>query len=191
MSNAEMKNRSKQILAGNWGLAIAVAVVGTVITMAAASLRGIGSALVSGPVSVGVCGIYLRLLRGDEPEFSEMFDGFRNFVNTFIAGLLISVLVAVFTILLVVPGIIKALAYSQAYCILHDHPDMDGWSALKASEQMMVGHKMELFELYLSFLPWMLLCVFVWPAILYVGPYMGMTMAQYYEKISAQYVIMD
>lgn len=188
MNHSELKLRAKQMLAGNWGLVIAVFCVSSAITTAAASIQGIGSLLVAGPVGVGVCGIYMALAEGRKPEFVEMFNGFRNFVNCFIAGLLNGILVLLFSLLLVVPGIIKALAYSQAYYILNDHPEMDGWSALKASEQMMNGHKMELFSLIVSFIPWMLLCVFVFP-VLFVAPYMSATMTEYYKRLSAQYVI--
>lgn len=188
MNFNELKLRAKQNMAGNWSLLIAVFVVAGIITGAASSIRGIGSLVVSGPVGVGVCGIYLKLMRGEETTFTDMFDGFRNFVNCFIAGLLSCIIVTVFMLLLIVPGVIKALAYSQAYFILSDNPDMDGWAALKASEQMMMGHKEELFMLYLSFLPWLLLCVFVFPA-LYVMPYMNATMAEFYDRISNEYVI--
>lgn len=191
MSNREMKLRAKQTLAGNWGLAILVMLVSMAILGAAASLRGVGSALLAGPVGVGTCGVFLRLTRGETPEFSSMFDGFRNnFVNHFVAGLLQNILVAVFCILLIVPGIIKALGYSQAYFLLHDNPDLDGWTALKTSEQMMMGHKEELFLLWVSFLPWILLCIPVPFAILYVAPYISATRAQYYENLTGgQHVI--
>lgn len=188
MSTSEIKMRAKHALDGQWGLAIAVILVASLLESCSASLRGVGAALLAGPVGVGVCSFFLRLIDRDSPIFSDLFDGFRSFINCFIAGLLQSILVTVFTMLLVIPGIIKALAYSQAYFILAEHPDLDGWAALKASERLMNGHKEELLMLWLSFIPWLLLCVFVFP-ILYVGPFFSASMAQFYRNISHELIL--
>lgn len=188
MNPRDIKLSAKQMLAGVWPLAIAVMVVNSLIEGAGSSIQGIGLVLVSGPLAMGVAGFYLKLARGEEPEFLDMFNGFRHYVNCFVAGLLEYIIVAVFCLLLVVPGIIKSLAYSQTYYILSDHPDMDGWSALKASEEMMKGHKEELFMIWLSFLPWVLACVFVVP-IFYFGPYYRAAMTEYYCRLSQEFII--
>lgn len=189
MSNKEIKLRAKQALAGNWGLAIAVLFVTGVIEGVATSVGGVGTLVVAGPLAVGAAGIFMRLSNGDIPEFTAMFDGFKNFVNTFIAGLLNSIMVALFTILLIVPGIIKAISYSMYPYLLNDHPDMDGWEALKASEQMMKGHKGELFSLWMSFLPLILGSAVFFPLFFYTAPYMEAATAEYYKRLSAQYII--
>ena len=84
----------------------------------------------------------------------------------------------------IIPGIVKAYAYSMAYYIKLDHPDY-GWNAcITASRQLMDGHKWEKFVLDLSFLGWIIvgsLCLGV--GTLWVTPYMEAANAQFYEYV--------
>jgi uncharacterized membrane protein len=196
-----MKARAKEILQGNWGTAIAVMLVTAVITGLGSRLGpsyyqtelGAGihmeerlnlvQTVVGGALSVGTCGVYLSFLRQGKSDFIRLFDGFTDcFVAALIAYLIVTIATAVGCVLLLVPGIIVALMFSQTFFILRDHPDMSGLDAAMASKDMMKGHKAELFVLWLSFLPWFLLCVLVLP-LLYVGPYCQATLTVYYEQL--------
>ena len=88
------------------------------------------------------------------------------------------------SLLFVIPGIVKMYAYSMAYYIKLDHPDY-GWKAcIDESRQLMDGHKWEKFVLDLSFLGWIIvgsLCLGV--GTLWVTPYMEATNAQFYEYV--------
>jgi uncharacterized membrane protein len=133
-----------------------------------------------------VSGVYLSFHREGTAQFTQMFDGFTDcFVNALIANLIFTAAVAVGCAVLLVPGIIAGLMFSQTFYLLRDNPEMSGTDALMASKEMMQGHKMELLTLQLSFIPWFLLCVLVIPA-LYVVPYYSATMAAYYEELRAQ-----
>ena len=95
---------------------------------------------------------------------------------------------AVFTflwsLLLVIPGIIKAYAYSMSFYILADNPELTASEALAKSQSLMRGHKMELFILELSFIGWFFLIGLTFGlAAIYVAPYMEATMANFYNSI--------
>lgn len=201
MKSADYKAQGKAMLAGNWGTAILVFLVtGLILGLGNqfgirigpenrvddvdfSTKANIVQLLIGGAISTGVAGVYLGFLRQGKSEFMRMFDGFSDcFVASLLANIIQTVAVSVGMVLLIVPGVILALMFSQTFYILRDHPDMSGPDALMASKDMMQGHKMELFKLQLSFIPWFLACVLVIPA-LYVVPYFTAAMAAFYENL--------
>ena len=89
------------------------------------------------------------------------------------------VFIYLWTLLLIVPGIIAAYRYRQALYLLIENPELSPLDCLRFSSQMMVGHKWELFVLDLSFLGWYLLCLLP-GAIVWVEPYTRITYTNYY-----------
>ena len=96
--------------------------------------------------------------------------------------------ILLWTLLLIVPGIIKSYSYRLVPYILSENPHMDRKRALELSQQMMDGHKMEAFVLELSFFGWFLLsaltCGLV--GIFYVNPYLDATFAEFYVAIRTE-----
>lgn len=183
MDKRQLKQRAKDVLSGNWGVALVSFVLTSVIcTVAGSIIPGLGGIAISGPMEAGVDSIYMTLQREEEPTVEQLFSGFDNFLNTFLTGVLQAVFVGLWSILLLVPGIVMGIAYSQSFYILNDQPDMEAMEVLRASKELMDGHKMEYFLLQLSFLPWMLLCVFIVP-LFYVVPYISATNAAYYDYL--------
>ena len=183
MDRGALKARAREVLSGNWGVALVVFVLNGIITAVASTiLPGLGGIAISGPMEAGVDSIYMTLQREEEPSVEQLFSGFENFLNTFLAGVLRTVFVWLWTLLLIVPGIVAALGYSQVFYILNDQPELEAMEALRASKELMDGHKLEYFLLQLSFLPWMLLCVFILP-MFYVVPYISATNAAYYDYL--------
>ena len=140
--------------------------------------------VIGGSVSIGHNRFCLKLVDGEQAQFEDLFSGFDIFGNAFVLNLLITLKVFAWSLLFVIPGIVKAYAYSMAYYIKLDHPDY-GWKAcIDASRQMMDGHKWEKFVLDLSFLGWIIvgsLCLGV--GTLWVTPYMEAANAQFYEYV--------
>ncbi len=183
MDRGALKARAREVLSGNWGVALVVFVLNGIITAVASTiLPGLGGIAISGPMEAGVDSIYMTLQREEEPSVEQLFSGFENFLNTFLAGVLRTVFVWLWTLLLIVPGIVASLGYSQVFYILNDQPELEAMEALRASKELMDGHKLEYFMLQLSFLPWMLLCVFILP-MFYVVPYISATNAAYYDYL--------
>lgn len=185
----QLKLQAKQSLTGNWGVAIGTSIVGTLILSAASTATGGGGVLLSGVISVGLAIVMLEIVRGWKVEFTDMFKGFQNFGTTFLAGLLVVLYTFLWSLLFIIPGIIKMYSYSMTSYILADHPEMKPRDALEASSVMMDGHKMDLFVLDLSFIGWYLLIpLTLGIAAFYVGPYMSATRALFYEAIKDEKV---
>lgn len=183
MDRGALKARAREVLSGNWGVALVVFVLNGIITAVASTiLPGLGGIAISGPMEAGVDSIYMTLQREEEPSVEQLFSGFENFLNIFLAGVLRTVFVWLWTLLLIVPGIVASLGYSQVFYILNDQPELEAMEALRASKELMDGHKLEYLLLQLSFLPWMLLCVFILP-MFYVVPYISATNAAYYDYL--------
>lgn len=185
MTRSQLKRRGRDVLSGNWGIALVTMVInGAISGLTSAILPGLGGMVVSGPMEFGVQRIYLSLQREREPSVEEIFSGFEHFLNCFLTGVLRGVFCFLWGLLLIVPGIVKSIAYSQVFFLLNDDPEMEAMDVLRASEDLMDGHKLEYFLLQLSFLPWILLCVFIVP-LFYVVPYISATNAAYYEYLCA------
>lgn len=186
MSRVEMKTKAKACLKGNLGLAICVGLLGGLIIGAASSFTfGAGGLVLGGVIGYGVCQVFLTMTRVQSINFSDMFDGFNRFGDTCIAGLLAALFTFLWSLLLIVPGIIKAYSYSMTLYILNDNPNMTAQEAIKASIEMMRGHKWDLFVLQLSFILWMLLSGLTAGIlyIVYVGPYISGTTAIFYDDL--------
>ena len=89
--------------------------------------------------------------------------------------------------LLIIPGIIAAFSYSMSYYIINDHPELSAMEAITLSKEMMAGHKMDLFVLYLSFFGWFILGIFTLDlGFLYLAPYNNATIANFYQDLKTQ-----
>ncbi len=187
IDRVDLKNNAKQAISGNIGMLIVCTVIVGALTGVAGAIPVVGPVLalcVTGPLALGTAYIYLNLVRGQEPDVNILLSGFNRFVDTLVLTLLISIFTFLWSLLFVVPGIIKSISYSQAYYILAEHPEMSGKEALDASVDMMDGHKMDYFVLILSFIPWCLLgAVTCGLGFLYVIPYMETTFANFYNAI--------
>lgn len=140
-------------------------------------------------VAVGFNVFLLRTIRGDSPSAGNLLDGFGFFWRILLINILMDLFVALWGLLLVIPGIIASYSYSMALYLLIDHPEYSVMDCIRESKRMMRGHKMEFFILQLSFIGWMLLVQFsVLPGMrilsalqLWTVPYISMTFALYYE----------
>ena len=192
MDRAELKARARAQLGGGifqnfWMMGLAVCLlIGLLESAATTILPAIGALIVIGPLEYGQAYIFLKQARDRQPvQLGDMFRGFQDdFGGTFLIGFLSQLFVALWSLLFLIPGIVKSYAYSMAYYVKLDHPDY-GWKAcIDESRRLMDGHKWEKFVLDLSFLGWILvgaLCLGV--GTLWVTPYMAATEAQFYEYV--------
>ena len=139
---------------------------------------------------VGYYNAFKDLLRDDEGKVvSNMFTGtFKTYPRALGLSLLYMIFVFLWTLLLYIPGLIKALAYMMAPYILKDHPELSPNQALNLSIKMMKGHKFDLFCLILSFIGWSFLAMFTMGiGYLWLAPYIATTIAAFYEDVKAEY----
>ena len=190
LNRTQLKNDAKALL-GN-GIFSSPWLNALLVTLVASLILGVSSfvaILVIGPISYGLAKIFLNVARGQGGyEINRLFDGFtEDFVGTFLLGLMQSLLIFLWSLLFVIPGIIKSYAYSFAFYVRVDHPDYDWKRCLDESDRITQGHKGELFLLDLSFLGWMIVgALACGVGTLWVSPWMSQTRAQAYLFLTAQ-----
>ena len=208
--NQEYKNAALASLKGKWAPAVLCAVVYIVVAgvfSASASLTDsaslaagvaatvtLGSSLLSllvaSPLGVGYYNAHKELLlNGDDKMVSNSFKiGFSNWGHNVWGMLLMGIFVFLWSLLLLIPGIIKAFAYAMVPYILVDKPELSANEAINLSMKMMKGHKFDFFWLSLSFIGWGILAVctlgigFFW-----LFPYIYTTYAAFYQDVKAEY----
>ena len=183
MNRIELKNRAKQSLTGNWGAAIlGLVIYGAIVSLL--STTGVGS-FVTGLVSLGYISLYISLLRGKTPTFEGSISAITENIGTkFVSTLLVMLYTFLWSLLFIIPGIVKSYSYAMTPYILLDRPELSATDAIKESEKMMNGHKMELFILDLSFIGWILLSILTCGIlVLYVEPYMMATKSAFYLEL--------
>ena len=156
---------------------------------AVALLAGIaGLALqifVMNPLEIGIRRYFMEDLYAP-CELDRVTYGFKmNYVNGMITMLLRAVFTALWTLLLIIPGIIKSYEYRMIPYILAEYPDMEWRDVFATSKRMMDGEKWNAFVLDLSFLGWQLLSIITGGlvGIFYVNPYKGLTDAALYMAL--------
>ncbi|MBR3133288.1 MAG: DUF975 family protein [Clostridia bacterium] len=187
MSRVEMKMNAKKQISGKIGLMFVVSLIIGVVVGVLNLIPVVGSiagSLLTFCFSLSLCIMYLKITREEDVEIKDAFSGFNNAVSAIILGILTGVYTFLWTLLFIIPGIIKAYSYSMGTYILADNPDMTASECIAKSCEIMKGHKMELFILHLSFIPWFLLCGITFGlAYIYVVPYMSATVANFYNSI--------
>ena len=150
-----------------------------------AGLLGIVSFILGGTVELGYAKFLLKQYDRKQLQFSDLFSQFERFGTGFAQQFLRTLFTVLWSLLFIIPGIVKGLSYAMTPFILEEHPEMTASQAIKASMQLMDGHKMDLFILGLSFIGWSLLaCLTMGIGFLFLNPYMNAAYAAFYRDIS-------
>ncbi len=137
------------------------------------------------PLDIGVTSYFLKLVRGKQTNIGDTFNGFRyNFGSNVMLGLMSMLKIMLWSLLFIIPGIIKAYSFAINYYIKLDHPEYDWKTCLSESERMMKGNRCRLFCLQMSFIGWMIvgtLCRGL--GTLWVDAYQRTSIALFYEEL--------
>ena len=213
--NQEYKNEALAALRGNWAPAVLATLVYYLLTlflispyevavfrtnsadimglMAASRWYGVfllGIILVIGPFLVGYVNSFKKLLvEGDDRITANSFrEGFKPYWRSVWAYLFRGILITLWSLLLVIPGIIKSLSYAMTMYIVKDHPELTVNEAIDLSKDMMYGHKYDLFYLYISFIGWYLLSILTLGiGTFWLMPYIQTAQASFYEDVKAEW----
>ena len=194
MTRQELKAKAKEQIKGNIGILFVILLIGSLISGAACAIPVAGylaALFVIAPAfNIALIIIFLKLCAGIKPEIAELFQHFNKFWASFKVLFFTGLFTMLWSLLLYIPGIIKALSYSMSMYILAENPDMPALEAIDRSKKMMDGHKMELFVLLLSFIGWYLLCaVTAGIAAIYVIPYVNAAVTNFYNSIKNEAVV--
>lgn len=215
---ADYRQYARNALAGNWGTALAVALVAGLLgvngysssfsystdwdtfqyywdqyepifttALAIAAVLSLVYLIIGGAVRLGLCLYNIKLIRGERPQFSVLFSRFDIFGKALGLNLMTALLVFLWSLLFIVPGIVAAYRYAMAPYLLAEYPEMGVMEAIERSKQMMMGCKGRLFCLEFSFFGWILLCMLsLGIGSLWLNPYMcAAEAAFYYERMYA------
>ena len=186
MDRATLKQRARDILGNKifgeqWMMMLLVCLV-------ASAISGVFPLVLMGPMNYGLALVFLQSARtGEKVIFEDVFKGFDDVGENILLGLMQSLIVMLWSFLFIIPGIVKAHAYSMSFNIKVDHPDWGWKQCLDESQRMMDGHKWELFVLNLSFIGWILLCILTMGfGSLWLVPYQQMTHTLFYQKLKGE-----
>ncbi|MDE7124500.1 MAG: DUF975 family protein [Eubacterium sp.] len=143
--------------------------------------------IILGPLDIVLAGYFVLFVRGRKVEIDDGIKGiFKNtFHNNYGKKLglyfLRSLITGLLACLFIIPGIVFMYSSYFAFQIMCDYPELSPMQAIRVSKKMVRGNRTELFIMNLSFIPWYLLCIFIFPVV-YVWPYVATTDALYYEN---------
>jgi uncharacterized membrane protein len=144
----------------------------------------ITSLLISGALTVGIYSFFLVIAQDGEVRFEALFKGFKRFLTSFGVYVLSTLLIMLWSILFIIPGIIAVYRYAMVYFIVADEESVGPLEALRQSKMMMAGNKWKLFGLQWRFFGWALLAVFTGGlGFIWLIPYMQTSFAQFYEDV--------
>jgi len=213
MKVSELKRQAKLSLKGKWGLAVLLTLI---VFLISTFLPLVVEIILSGgftqwlfqdetpfwattfstlltiallPLTVAVYWFFLTLVRNENPNIYKVFSIYKDGKNTLkliFASILQGILIFLWTLLLIIPGIIKSMSYSQMFFLLRDFPELTTLEAISESKKRMKGLKWKYFLMHLSFIGWGILCLFsLGIGFLWLIPYIGTTMAIFYNELIA------
>ncbi|MGI5894584.1 MAG: DUF975 family protein [Candidatus Merdivicinus sp.] len=142
--------------------------------------------IIGGAIQLGYALFNLNLIDGKPAQVSQLFSQFHRIGTGICMQLLLSIFILLWSLLLIIPGIIASYSYAMTPYILAEHPEYGALEAIRRSKEMMRGNKMRLFILNLSFIGWVILGALTCGlGMLAVTPYMQAATADFYREISA------
>jgi len=182
MSSQELKLKAKQQLKKYYWNLFVVGLIIIAIMSSSAALVGL---VLTGPALIGVNQYRLNIIRTNTEDTNLLILGLKgNVINYIITFILTSLYIFLWTLLFIIPGIIKLFSYSMTFYILADNPELQPQEAIQRSKDMMNGHKWRLFELYLSFIGWYLLVLLTFGVgMFFLDPYIKLSVANFYEDL--------
>ena len=215
-NNQGYKNQALAALSGRWAQAVVCTVVMFLIICALvgpsyiADMSALGMmpmslslvevlTLVGIPVSIflvyplmlGYAIAFNKLVvEGDDALTGNMFKiMFSGYIRNVWGLFLMSIFIILWSMLLIIPGLIKAFSYAMTPYILKDYPELSANQAINLSRKMMKGHKFDLFWLNFSFIGWIILCALtLGVAYVWLMPYMQTANAAFYQDLKKEYV---
>ena len=198
--NSTFRKEALTSLEGNWGTATLMTVVYYLITYVIvlgggiclskigeeASLGGNLLGIIALPMAYALIVSFLNLSRGGEISVAYLFKFYSN-KNVWLMMILKTVYILLWTLLLIIPGIIKTYSYAMSEYIMHDNPEVSADEAIRQSMKMMKGKKMKLFLLDLSFIGWIILSLLTLGLGFFIlAPYIYTARTKFYLDLKAE-----
>ncbi len=191
MNRAELKAKAKQQIKGKIGILFVITlIIGVISGLASLVLSfipigGLASAIIITPAfALSIVRIYLNITAGAKPDVKDAFCGFDDFWSAFKVNFLVALFTFLWSLLFIIPGIVKSFSYSMAMYILAENKEKPALECIDESRAMTNGHKMDLFVLGLSFIGWAILGSITFGiAYIWVVPYIQATYTNAYHSL--------
>lgn len=189
-TNPQLRQAARAQLTGNWSTFVIVTFVYLIISLACQAIPYANLLIaiaIIGPLALAYTMLLLDFVRkGQIPAVEGLFKTFNGqwFLKAVCLWLLTGLYTFLWSLLLIIPGIIKGISYSMAPFILADNPDMSAEQAICRSMEMMNGHKMDYFLISLGYigltiLSMLLLCI----PMLWLIPYYQVVFTNFYLEL--------
>ena len=182
MSFQDAKHEALKLLKNNWGEAIAINLIYSLLLGIIGICGGIGALLLGSILLIGYYSCLIHASNTNKFKLEHLFSGFKDdgLSNRILLSVIKNIYIFLWSLLFVIPGIIKSYSYFLAEFISMQHPDMTPTECLNESRRLMDGHKMNLFVLELSFIGWHILCLFTFGiGYFFLTPYINQTKIEY------------
>lgn len=187
---SKYKKNAKFSLKGNWASSIIVSLVSMVLLSLIYGSSGLSPFItlaLNGAVGIIILAKHYYFLKVAQRSYEKpCFDTFLEGASLWLKGILgffwFIIWVVIWTCIFVIPGIVKAISYSQMFYVIAENPGISVTKAMNISKLITRGHKADLFILGLSFIFWAILCAVPGVA-LYVDPYVSTTFAYAYKDL--------
>ena len=208
-TNSEIRQESLSIMKGNWTSGVVVVLllcVAVTLCSIPTSLIGLSGSEASSsiseilnllvaififyPLAMSMVIMFLSFVKsGEKLSAKGLTLGFKSplYSKSIVLYLLIAIYTFLWSLLLIVPGIIKSLSYALAPYILAENPELKANEAIEKSMAMMNGHKMQLFLMWLGYVGFALLSIFAFCIpLLWLYPYYQVVMVKFYEEVKSE-----
>ena len=185
MNRKDCKELAKKLIKDQWIIGFVVLLIeGLIISALSSITAGIGVLLLNSIILIAVYNVYINAYAGKKYEISDLLIGVTDEItNRICLSVLKNIYLTLWSLLFVIPGIIKYYSYYLAEFISRKDPKLSATECITKSREIMDGHKWELFVFELSFIGWHLLamCTF---GILYIwlAPYIMQSTIIYIDK---------
>ncbi|MEF9921867.1 MAG: DUF975 family protein [Anaerovoracaceae bacterium] len=115
--------------------------------------------VVAGALSFGLISFFISFFRRKDINPTKIFDGFEVFLKALGLSLMMGLLIFLWSLLFIIPGIIAWYRYSQSFYIMLDNPDMGIMDCINESKRLMNNNKGRLFYLSITFIGWNILAI--------------------------------
>lgn len=212
---ADFRKLGRDALSGNWALAVLVTLIGLLLgglstgfsfdfsgnDMSWAyygpryhaliyflSIYAVIIFVIGGAVELGLCTFFINLQRRAEVGVGDLFRRFDIFGRALLLRLFRALLIFLWALLLIIPGIIASYRYAMATYLMSQNTELTAREAIALSKQMMTGHKSRLFCLDLSFIGWFILGGLTFGlGLLFVYPYFLSARAAFFLDLQYHY----
>ena len=165
---------------------LAAVVLGVIFTVGI--VGSIVHALLANPIEVGGRRFFEKNANDPTTQFNTMFEGFQDYGRVLVTMLIRDVFILLWTLLLIIPGVMKAYSYRLVPYLVKDRPELSPMEVLAESEALMRGNRWQAFVMDLSFIGWLLLGVATLNLgnIFWTNPYMNATDAALYQELTGR-----